>query len=270
MVLFRMYEELITIMYWKEKVMFGLDLWDVGLLPSMLVALLGGLISFASPCVLPIVPPYLAYMGGVTIDEMSSKAVSRRQPVLASLFFVFGLSTIFILLGFTASTFGKFFLSNQDWFIMGAGLVVMGFGAHFLGIIRIGFLNREARIGGGDNGGSVFGAYILGLAFAFGWTPCLGPILATILALAADSANPAKGILLLATYAAGLGVPFVLVAFFFPSMGRLLMWMKLHMQRIEQAMGVLLCIVGLMMITGQFTRVSWWLVEYFPTLAIIG
>ena len=94
--------------------MFELDLWDVGLLPSMLVALLGGLISFASPCVLPIVPPYLAYMGGVTIDEMSSKAVSRRQPVLASLFFVFGLSTIFILLGFTASTFGKFFLEPGD------------------------------------------------------------------------------------------------------------------------------------------------------------
>ena len=250
--------------------MFGLDLWDAGLLPSMLIALLGGMLSFVSPCVLPIVPPYLAYMGGVTMDEMMSKAISRRRTVLASLSFVFGLSTIFILLGLTASTFGRFFLSNQDWFIIGAGMIIIFFGMHFLGIIHIGFLNREARINGGDNGGSIFGAYILGLAFAFGWTPCLGPILATILALAADTANPAKGTILLATYAAGLGVPFVLVAFFFPYMSGLLTWMKSHMQRIEQAMGALLCIVGLMMITGQFTRLSWWILEYFPTLSTIG
>jgi cytochrome c-type biogenesis protein len=250
--------------------MFGLDLWDASLVPSMLIALLGGMLSFVSPCVLPIVPPYLAYMGGVTMDEMMSKELSRYRTVFASLSFVFGLSTIFILLGFTASTFGRFFLSNQDWFIMGAGMIIIIFGAHFLGIINIGFLNREARINGGDNGGSIFGAYILGLAFAFGWTPCLGPILATILALAADTANPAKGTILLATYAAGLGVPFVLVAFFFPYMSSLLTWMKSHMQRIEQAMGALLCIVGLMMITGQFTRLSWWILEYFPTLSTIG
>jgi cytochrome c-type biogenesis protein len=209
-------------------------------------------------------------MGGVTIEEMMSKTVSRSRTVLAALSFVAGLSTIFILLGFTASTFGRFFLSNQNWFIMGAGVIIIIFGVHFLGIIRIGFLNREARIDGGENGGSIFGAYILGLAFAFGWTPCLGPILAAILALAADSANPVKGIILLSTYAVGLGVPFVLVAFFFPSMSRLLVWMKLHMRRIEQAMGALLCIVGLMMLTGQFTLLSWWILEYFPTLAIIG
>ena len=149
-------------------------------------------------------------------------------------------------------------------------MIIIFFGMHFLGIIHIGFLNREARINGGDNGGSIFGAYILGLAFAFGWTPCLGPILATILALAADTANPAKGTILLATYAAGLGIPFVLVALFFPYMSGLLTWMKSHMQRIEQAMGALLCIVGLMMITGQFTRLSWWILEYFPTLSTIG
>ena len=250
--------------------MFGIDLWDAGLMPAMFVALLGGLISFASPCVLPIVPPYLAYMGGVSMDDMSATAQARRRVVLAALFFVLGLSTVFILLGFTASSFGRLFLSNQDWFVSGAGVLVMVFGAHFLGVIRIGLLDREARIEGGDHGGSAFGAYILGLAFAFGWTPCWGPILGTILALAADTATPAKGVILLATYAAGLGIPFVLVAVFFPSLKGLMGWMKRHMMRIERIMGVLLWTVGLMMVTGQFTRCSWWILEQFPALSTLG
>ena len=250
--------------------MFGIDLWDAGLMPAMFVALLGGLISFASPCVLPIVPPYLAYMGGVSMDDMSATAQARRRVVLAALFFVLGLSTVFILLGFTASSFGRLFLSNQDWFVSGAGILVMVFGAHFLGVIRIGLLDREARIEGGDRGGSAFGAYILGLAFAFGWTPCLGPILGTILALAADTATPAKGVILLATYAAGLGIPFVLVAVFFPSLKGLMGWMKRHMMRIERIMGVLLWTVGLMMVTGQFTQFSWGILEQFPALSTLG
>ena len=129
--------------------MLGIDLWDAGLIPAMFVALLGGLISFVSPCVLPIVPPYLAYMGGVSMDDMSATAQARRRVVLAALFFVLGLSTVFILLGFTASSFGRLFLSNQDWFVSGAGILVMVFGAHFLGVIRIGLLDREARIAGG-------------------------------------------------------------------------------------------------------------------------
>ena len=250
--------------------MFGIDLWDASLLPAMLVAILGGLISFASPCVLPIVPPYLAYMGGVSMDEMDSTAHARRRAVVASLFFVLGLSTVFILLGFTASSLGRLFLSNQDWFVIGAGVMVMIFGAHFLGVIRISILDSEARMDGGDRGGSAFGAYVLGLAFAFGWTPCLGPILGAILALAADTANPAKGVILLATYAAGLGIPFVLVAVFFPSLKGLMGWMKRHMQHIERTMGLLLWTVGLMMVTGQFTRFSWWILEQFPALATLG
>ena len=250
--------------------MFGIDLWDASLLPAMLVAILGGLISFASPCVLPIVPPYLAYMGGVSMDEMDSTAHARRRAVVASLFFVLGLSTVFILLGFTASSLGRLFLSNQDWFVIGAGVMVMIFGAHFLGVIRISILDSEARMDGGDRGGSAFGAYVLGLAFAFGWTPCLGPILGAILALAADTANPVKGVILLATYAAGLGIPFVLVAVFFPSLKGLMGWMKRHMQHIERTMGLLLWTVGLMMVTGQFTRFSWWILEQFPALATVG
>lgn len=250
--------------------MFGIDLFDASLLPAMMIALIGGLISFASPCVLPIVPPYLAYMGGVSLDEMSEVSSARRRAFMASLFFVMGLSTVFILLGFTASSFGRLFLANQDWFVIGAGVLVMIFGAHFLGVFRIGLLDREARMDGGDRGGSAFGAYILGLAFAFGWTPCLGPILGTILALAADTAAPGKGMILLATYAAGLGIPFVLVAVFFPSLKGVMGWMKRHHAQIERVMGLLLWTVGLMMVTGQFTRASWWLLEQFPALGLIG
>jgi len=139
-----------------------------------------------------------------------------------------------------------------------------------LGVIRIGILDSEARMDGGDRGGSAFGAYVLGLAFAFGWTPCLGPILGAILALAADTANPAKGVILLATYAAGLGIPFVLAAVFFPSLKGLMSWMKRHMQHIERTMGLLLWTTGLMMVTGQFTRFSWWILEQFPALATLG
>ncbi|MEM6308034.1 MAG: cytochrome c biogenesis protein CcdA [Pseudomonadota bacterium] len=250
--------------------MFGIDLFDAALFPAMIVALIGGMISFASPCVLPIVPPYLAYMGGVTMDDMSNIRAARRRVVIAALFFVFGLSTVFILLGFTASSIGRLFLANQDWFVIGAGLIVMVFGAHFLNVIRIPLLDREARLNGGDRGGSAFGAYVLGLAFAFGWTPCLGPILGAILALAADTASPGKGTILLAVYAAGLGLPFVIVALFFPSLTGVMGWMKRHMDQIERVMGLLLWTVGLMMITGQFTRFSWWLLEQFPALGAIG
>ena len=155
--------------------MLGIDLWDAGLIPAMFVALLGGLISFVSPCVLPIVPPYLAYMGGVSMDDMSATAQARRRVVLAALFFVLGLSTVFILLGFTASSFGRLFLSNQDWFVSGAGILVMVFGAHFLGVIRIGLLDREARIAGGDRGGSAFGPIFWGWPLPLAGRPVWAP-----------------------------------------------------------------------------------------------
>jgi cytochrome c-type biogenesis protein len=146
----------------------------------------------------------------------------------------------------------------------------MLFGAHFLGVLRIPFLSREARIEAGDRGGSALGAYVLGLAFAFGWTPCLGPILGTILGLAATEADLARGMALLATYALGLGIPFLLVAAFFPSLGGVMGFMKRNMGVIERVSGLLLWTVGLLMLTGQFTAFSWWLLETFPALAAIG
>jgi cytochrome c-type biogenesis protein len=250
--------------------MFGIDLFDLTLLPALTVALLAGVLSFLSPCVLPIVPPYLAYMGGISMAEMREERAGRRRVMLAALFFVMGLSTVFLFLGFTASVFGRFFLTNQDWFVTIAGIIIMVFGAHFLGIYRIAFMDREMRMDAGDRGGSAFGAYVLGLAFAFGWTPCIGPILGSILSIAASEADVGRGTALLAAYAAGLGIPFLLVAAFFPRLSGLMAWMKRHMERIERVMGLLLWTVGLLMLTGSFTDFSWWLNERFPVLQTFG
>ncbi|RZW04424.1 MAG: cytochrome c biogenesis protein CcdA [Rhodobacteraceae bacterium] len=251
--------------------MFGIDLFDASLMPALAIAVAAGLLSFLSPCVLPIVPPYLAYMGGITVSEMQGAEKGARRRVMGSaLFFVLGLSTVFLFLGFTASAFGRFFLSNQDLFLIIAGIVIMIFGAHFIGVFRIGFMDREMRMDAGDRGGSMFGAYILGLAFAFGWTPCIGPILGAILSIAATEADVARGTTLLAAYAMGLGIPFLLVAAFFPRMVGLMAWMKRHMDRIERIMGLLLWTVGLLMLTGKFTDFSWWLNEQFPVLQTFG
>lgn len=243
---------------------------DATLLPAMLIALAAGLLSFLSPCVLPIVPPYLAYMGGVSVSDMDETRAARRRVFWAAAMFVLGLSTVFILLGFAFSAMGRALLAWQDYFVVIAGVVVMIFGAHFVGVFRIGFLDQEARVAADDKGGSAFGAYVLGLAFAFGWTPCLGPILGAILGLAASEGDVARGTTLLAVYALGLGIPFLLVAAFFPRLKGAMNWMKRHMGRIERISGLLLWTVGLMMVTGQFTAFSWWLLEQFPALALLG
>lgn len=250
--------------------MFGFEIIDAGLLPAMLVALVAGLVSFLSPCVLPIVPPYLAYMSGVSLADLNRSGGAKGRAILPALFFVLGLSTVFLLLGFAASAVGTMFLQYQGWFNTIAGIVVMIFGAHFIGIYRIGFLDQEARLDAGDRGGSAFGAYVLGLAFAFGWTPCIGPQLGAILSLAAGEGSVARGTLLLAVYAAGLGIPFLLVAAFLPRLQGVMGWMKRHMEQIERVMGLLLWTIGLLMLTGGFSAFSYWLLETFPALATLG
>lgn len=250
--------------------MFDISLIDAGILPAMIIALVAGIFSFLSPCVLPIVPPYLAYMGGVSINDMSSQSSARRRAVVAALFFVLGLSTVFILLGFTASAFGMFFLQNQALLAKISGVVIIVFGLHFIGLFRIPFLDQEARMDAGDKGGSSFGAYVLGLAFAFGWTPCIGPQLGAILSLAASEASVSRGTLLLGVYAAGLGIPFLLAAMFITRAMTLMNRIKPHMKLIERIMGGLLVIVGLALLTGAFTAFSFWLLETFPILAAVG
>ena len=250
--------------------MFGIDIIDAGLLPAMTVALMAGIISFLSPCVLPIVPPYLAYMSGVSLNEIQGSQAARRKATVAALFFVLGLSTVFLFLGFTASAFGAFFLQIQELFAQISGVVVIAFGAHFLGIFRIPFLDREARLEAGDQGGTSFGAYVLGLAFAFGWTPCIGPQLGAILSLAASETSVTRGTLLLGIYALGLGLPFLLAAMFLTRAMGVMNWLKPHMRLIERMMGLLLVLVGLALVTGAFSTFSYWLLEHFPALATLG
>ncbi len=250
--------------------MFGIDLIDASLLPAMTIALAAGIISFLSPCVLPIVPPYLAYMSGVSLGDMSNVTAARRRAVVAALFFVLGLSTVFLILGFAASAFGTFFIYNQVLLAQISGIVVIIFGLHFLGVFRIPFLDQEARLDAGDKGGSSFGAYVLGLAFAFGWTPCIGPQLGAILSLAATEASVARGTLLLGIYAAGLGIPFLLAAMFITRAMGLMNRIKPHMKLIERIMGGLLVLVGLALLTGAFTWFSFWLLETFPLLGLVG
>jgi cytochrome c-type biogenesis protein len=249
--------------------MFGIDLIDAALLPSLFVALLAGVLSFLSPCVLPIVPPYLAYMGGISVGEMR-EGPQRHRIILPALFFVLGLSTVFLFLGFTASAFGAFFLQNQEVFAKISGVIVIILGLHFLGVFRIPILDREARLDAGDRGGSAMGAYLLGLAFAFGWTPCIGPQLGAILSLAASEADLARGTTLLGVYALGLGLPFLLAALFIERAMTVMTRLKRHMKTIERAMGLLLVFVGIALITGAMSAFSWYLLEKLPFLATLG
>jgi cytochrome c-type biogenesis protein len=244
------------------------DLITLPLFPALMVAALGGLLSFLSPCVLPIVPPYLGYMAGITPAEMSAGR-QRGRAVQAACMFVLGLSTVFLMLGMAASAFGRILLDWSGTLSVAAGLMIMVFGAHFVGVFRLSFLDRDLRPEGGQ-GGTAFGAYVLGLAFAFGWTPCIGPILGSILTIAAGQASLAKGTALLAVYALGLGLPFILAALFFPSLQPLMRAMNRHLGRIEKVIGLMLWTIGLMMLTGQFSDFSYWLLETFPVLATFG
>jgi len=247
--------------------MLGIELVSAAFLPSAFVALLAGILSFLSPCVLPIVPPYLAYMTGVGVNGLKTR---ERSAVVPALFFVLGLSTVFLIMGFAASAFGRAFLQYQDVLAKAAGVMVIVMGLHFLHVFRIPFLDQEARMNAGKQDGGAFGAYILGLAFAFGWTPCIGPQLGMILSLAATGGELSRGTALLAIYAFGLGIPFLLAAIFINRAMGVMNRIKPYLKTIERVMGALLIIVGIMLLTGAFTSFSFWLLETFPALATLG
>jgi cytochrome c-type biogenesis protein len=238
---------------------------------SLPAAALGGLISFLSPCVLPLVPPYLSFLAGTTFDRLSAgddRAV-RRRALMAALLFVAGFATVFVLLGATASAFGQFVRQYLDILSTIAGLAIIVMGLHFLGIFRIGLLYREARLTV-DKPVGLWGAYVMGLAFAFGWTPCIGPVLAAILAVAGSEASVTRGALLLAAYSAGLGIPFLLAAFAMKPFVAFLKGMRSHFAMIEKGMGVLLILTGIAFLTGWITTMSYWLLEAFPVLGRLG
>lgn len=230
-----------------------------------------GLLSFLSPCVLPLAPPYLAFIAGVTLEDLSSetRAQARRDIFLAAALFVFGFGTVFTLLGATASFFGQALRANLHILSYGAGALIIAMGLHFLGVFKISLLYREKRAQVEKPVGLI-GAYVMGLAFAFGWTPCIGPILAAILAVAGAQETVGRGAQLLAAYSMGLGVPFLLGALAMEPFLGFIARFKRHFVTLERAVGGLLVLTGLLFLTGGVQEVSFWLLQTFPQLANLG
>jgi cytochrome c-type biogenesis protein len=242
-------------------------------------------LSFLSPCVLPLVPPYLTYMSGASFDQLRAgddgAAVLQRRVAGTSIFFILGFSLVFITLGATATAFGQVFRSLFAYGLdVGplrlsllptlAGIVIIAMGLHFLGVYRIGLLDRQVRHQGPGVASGPMGGFLLGLAFAIGWTPCIGPILAAILSVAASRETAAEGAALLALYSLGLGVPFFLAGI---AIGPFLTFFKnfrRHLATVEKVMGGVLVVTGLLFLTGQFTRISYWFLETFPVLSTFG
>ena len=239
---------------------------------SIPAALIAGLVSFLSPCVLPLVPPYLIYLTGATIEHLENEETvssSQRAIMISAVMFVLGFSTVFVALGASASLIGALIRAWSAELSIVAGIVIIAMGLHFLGLTRITFLMREGRLPIPKPVG-LWGAYVMGLAFAFGWTPCIGPILAAILSVAAAEATVTKGAGLLAVYSAGLGIPFLIAAFMVEQFSSLFSRMKRHLASVERAMGVLMVITGIGFLTGAISSVSIWLLETFPGLQNFG
>ncbi|MCW1842817.1 cytochrome c biogenesis CcdA family protein [Prosthecomicrobium hirschii] len=236
-------------------------------------AFLAGLLSFLSPCVLPLVPPYLAYLAGTALEAQGGEGegparAGRLMPV--ALAFVLGFATVFIALGATASLIGQMLATHIRTLSVVAGIVVAVVGLHFLGLLRIPLLYREARFSVAGRPASLIGAYLVGLAFGFGWSPCVGPILTTVLMLAADQETAWRGGLMLAVYAAGLGVPFLVVAAFTGPSLALMRRFRRHLGLVEKATGAFLVATGLVLATGTMPAVAQWLLDTFPALGRIG
>lgn len=230
-----------------------------------------GLLSFLSPCVLPLVPPYLTFIAGTTIEDVAYQRLSRarRDVFLAAILFVLGFTTVFVALGATASVFGQVLRRNIGWLSVVAGFAIIVMGLHFIGLFRLSILYREKRVEVEKPFG-LWGAYILGLAFAFGWTPCIGPILAAILAIAASQATVAHGALLLAVYSLGLGIPFLVAAAALEPFLGFLKRFKAYFAVVEKVVGVLLVATGVAFLTGAMQTLSYWLLQTFPGLANLG
>jgi len=244
---------------------------------TWIAVLAAGALSFLSPCVLPLVPPYLCYMAGVSIEDLrhGDGGARRTQPMRSRLFmaavaFIVGFSVVFVTLGATASQLGQFLLRWQEEIAIIAGIVIIVMGLHFLKIFRLNLLLREARFQPRTYPAGIIGAFVMGLAFAFGWTPCIGPILAPILALAATKATIWQGMGLLALYSLGLGIPLLLSALFSRSFMRFLSRLHIHLGRIEKLIGLLLILAGMAFISGQMQIMSFWLLEKFPLLQQLG
>jgi cytochrome c-type biogenesis protein len=243
-----------------------LDLSLIGIF----TAFAAGVISFLSPCVLPLVPGYVSFVAGSSLEDLRDGAAPRVPALLLAATFVLGFSAVFVAFGASATALGTLLLSYKVQLGMIAGVVVTLFGLHLLGLTPLRLMNQEVRFHVETSGGRAAGAFLLGIAFAFGWTPCIGPVLGAILTLGASTGDVAKGATLLAVYSLGLGLPFLLAALFTGALlGRLRVLGRAG-RNLQRAAGGLLVAMGLLMVTGQLELIAYWLLETFPVFATIG
>jgi len=242
---------------------------------SYIGAMVAGVLSFLSPCVLPLVPPYLCFMGGVSLEQMTDDSEElppgvMRAVLFSSVAFIFGFTTVFVALGATASTVGQWVADYMDVLSQIAGGIIIILGLHFMGVLRIPFLYREARFQATSRPAGLIGPYIIGLAFAFGWTPCVGPVLAAILMVAGSESSVTYGMGLLAVYSAGLGIPFFLAAVAMKPFMSFMSRFRKHLHTVERVIGALLVLTGILFLTGSMADMSYWLLETFPSLRTSG
>jgi cytochrome c-type biogenesis protein len=233
-------------------------------------AFAAGAISFLSPCVLPLVPGYVSFVAGSSLEEMRDGAAPRLQSATLALTFVLGFTLVFVALGASATALGGLLLSYKVQLGVIAGVIVILFGLHLLGLTPLRLMNQEARFHLDLAGGRALSAFLLGIVFAFGWTPCIGPVLGAILTLSASTADVAKGSLLLAVYSLGLGLPFLLAALFTGALLARIKALGRAGRALQRVAGGLLLAMGLLMVTGQLEVIAYWLLETFPALANIG
>ncbi len=245
-----------------------LELSSIG----VLTAFAAGTISFLSPCVLPLVPGYVSYVAGQTLHgAQKPRGPAARLPALSlSLLFVLGFSTVFVALGASATALGQLLLRYRYETNIVGGAIIIVFGLFMLGMLRLPWLQRDVRFHARIPGGRPLGAYFLGLAFAFGWTPCIGPVLGAILTVSATSVTVADGVMLLAVYSIGLGVPFLLAAAFTDGLAARLKLFGRAGRLLQIAAGVIMIVMGIAMITDQLSAFSYWLLDMFPVLGNIG
>ncbi|MFK7875592.1 MAG: cytochrome c biogenesis CcdA family protein [Paracoccaceae bacterium] len=237
-------------------------------------AAFAGVLSFLSPCILPIVPFYLSYLAGVGMNQISAEAEIdgkvRMRAVLAACFFAAGVITIFMGLGAAATVFGQVVREYFDILRWIAAAIIIAMGLHFLGVIRIGILYRQFRAdAGGTSNVSLAGAYVIGLAFAFGWTPCVGPVLAAILFTAAGSDTAGHGAMLLFVYGVGMTAPFILAALFIAPFMRWMSGFRRHLGLVEKIMGGLLIVFGLLIATNSMNYIAQWMLEVGPDIGVL-
>lgn len=236
---------------------------------TFLGAFIGGLIVFFSPCVLPIVPFYLSYMAGASMSEISAEGALapgvRKRAFLASIMFSLGIVTVFVLLGAAAYGLSQTFRGMQTEFRLFAALVVLIMGLHFLGVIRIGFLNRAFQMDAGDTKNmSVLGAYVVGFAFAAGWTPCVGGVLTAVVFAASTEATALRGLALLLVFGIAMTAPFVVASLFIGPFLKFAARFRRHLPKVEKAMGVLMILFAVLIATDSVNYIAQWMLEAFP------